>query len=87
MFAKILWFKNIGEALEVKSEVAYKQHEGPGQNEVRMKLRVVILNALSSSIFLHFVFKFSPSSNRVILGRKACLALLAPLAMDHKELK
>lgn len=28
-----------------------------------------------------------PKDRRVTLGRKACLALLVPLAMDHKELK
>lgn len=38
-----------------------------------------------SLIFLYFVVNFS--FHRVTLGRKACLALLVPLVMDHKELK
>lgn len=58
---------------------------GPDQTEVRMKPR-----AGKCCFFLNvptLLFYFSPSSNREILGRKACLGLRAPLAMDYKELK
>lgn len=56
--------------------------EGPDQTEVRTEPRVIIhcfsLNILTLDWFL---------SNRVIWGRKVCLALPAPRAMDYKELK
>ena len=48
--------------------------------------------AKSSNLLLvskspYLLSNFSVSSNRVTSGRKACLALLAPLAMDYKESK
>lgn len=52
---------------------------------MRMKLR-----AVTCCMFLNLLTllaNVSVSSNRVTLGRKACLALLAPLAMDYKESK
>jgi hypothetical protein len=53
---------------------------------LRRKLRAVI--ALFFPLHCtYLVVDFSSSFHRVILGKRACLALLGPLAMDHKELK
>lgn len=57
---------------------------GLDQTRVTMKPRAVVC-----CFFLHLLilFLFSLSLNRVILGRKVCLAFLAPLATDYKVLK
>ena len=52
---------------------------------MRMQLRAVICCSFLNLLTL--LSDFSVSSNRVTSGRKACLALLAPLAMDYKESK
>lgn len=58
---------------------------GPDLTKVRRKPRAVIHCSFLNLLIL--LFNFSSSSNRETLGRKACLALRVPLAMDYKELK
>lgn len=58
---------------------------GPERTQVRRKTRAGIHGFFLNLLIL--LFHVSSSSNRELLDRKACLAPLAPLATDYKELK
>ena len=60
-------------------------HEDP--NEFKKEAESSDSSVLSPLHCTHFVVVFYSSLHRVILDKRACLALLGPLALDHKELR